>query len=768
EVATGCSTIHYDYDTHGRLKGVNDPDAGVSTTEYNGFGEITRQQDGNDNIYTFVYDDAGRLETKTGPEGEYSYTYIPVTADSCGGLLSSTALNGESTTYAYTRHGQVLKETKVINGVNYVFNYGYDNKGNKLSITYPNGFGVKRIYDSDGRLITVNRADNQNTIWQVDMVNELGLPTLIKQGDNTLNTTYTYDNYYHLNGISNLKQNDTYVWDANNGNLSQRTNNIRNLTETFSYDDLNRLTEIKLNNVLVKEMDYEPNGNIASKTDAGEYLYDPVKIHAVKQIEGDENTAISEARQDVTYTAFNKIKTIVEQTTNGDSLVYLYGPDMQRNRMELYTEEELIKSRVYDGLYETEVVDNHVTQYCYVEGGFGITAVMINKNSSNTMYYLLRDQQGSITGLVDDQRTLVEEYSYDAWGRRRNPTTWAYDNTPVPQFMFRGYTMHEMLDEFTLINMNGRCYDPVVGRFLSPDIVIQDGNNTQCYNKYSYCVNNPLKYYDPSGWSYGLLNQTADNSQAAAYLQLRANLDRGWIEMNNMPILGFVPLNAGNALKMGHDEGQRSLTAREIGMYLSCFHLPGLFGNASWGSSVYNEPEGKGVNVNIIKIYNNVKDFKGCKGLNILYYNYTELNGEPGPLGVIIGVEYDAGCSGVSNYHIHMSQALVSDGVKKNDGTWDPKLKIWVLPTVATVDAKWPKDGPRYISFIDQPHYGYDLEQSMAATPAEHKFRAEISIYNRNNALIYTISYGFDCVKFGNGPYDYRLNPLDINIVYPH
>jgi len=59
-----------------------------------------------------------------------------------------------------------------------------------------------------------------------------------------------------------------------------------------------------------------------------------------------------------------------------------------------------------------------------------------------------------------------------------------------------------MLDEFGLINMNGRCYDPVVGRFLSPDIVVQNPNNTQCYNRYSYCINNPLKYSDPSGWSY--------------------------------------------------------------------------------------------------------------------------------------------------------------------------------------------------------------------------------------------------------------------------
>ena len=48
--------------------------------------------------------------------------------------------------------------------------------------------------------------------------------------------------------------------------------------------------------------------------------------------------------------------------------------------------------------------------------------------------------------------------------------------------------------------MNGRMYDPVIGRVLSPDNFVQDPTNTQSYNRYSYCLNNPLRYTDPSGW----------------------------------------------------------------------------------------------------------------------------------------------------------------------------------------------------------------------------------------------------------------------------
>ena len=60
--------------------------------------------------------------------------------------------------------------------------------------------------------------------------------------------------------------------------------------------------------------------------------------------------------------------------------------------------------------------------------------------------------------------------------------------------------IHEHYRDFGLINMNGRMYDPLVGRMLSPDIVIQNPEYSQSYNRYSYCFNNPLRFTDPSGY----------------------------------------------------------------------------------------------------------------------------------------------------------------------------------------------------------------------------------------------------------------------------
>jgi len=104
----------------------------------------------------------------------------------------------------------------------------------------------------------------------------------------------------------------------------------------------------------------------------------------------------------------------------------------------------------------------------------------------------MTDHLGSLTGLYDYDGNKILDASYDAWGKR---TLSANSYT----IFDRGYTDHEHLDELGLINMNGRMYDPRQGRFLSPDPFVQAPSNPQNYNRYSYCLNNPLKYTDPSG-----------------------------------------------------------------------------------------------------------------------------------------------------------------------------------------------------------------------------------------------------------------------------
>ena len=134
------------------------------------------------------------------------------------------------------------------------------------------------------------------------------------------------------------------------------------------------------------------------------------------------------------------------------------------------------------------------------------------ENGSGTFYFVYTDHLGSITAVTNANGNLIARQNFDAWGRRRKVQDYGHlpqnttstdnglnNNSTLPKWLYRGYTGHEHLDEFALINMNARLYDPVVGQFLSPDNYIQAPGNTQNYNRYAYCLNNPLKYTDPSG-----------------------------------------------------------------------------------------------------------------------------------------------------------------------------------------------------------------------------------------------------------------------------
>ncbi len=116
------------------------------------------------------------------------------------------------------------------------------------------------------------------------------------------------------------------------------------------------------------------------------------------------------------------------------------------------------------------------------------------------VYGVITDRQGSIMALYNTHGNIVYETTYDAWGRERNPISADYTATTTrPIWIIRGYTGHEHLTEFGLINMNGRMYDPLVARMLSPDNFVQDATSTQGFNRFAYAYNNPLKYKDPSG-----------------------------------------------------------------------------------------------------------------------------------------------------------------------------------------------------------------------------------------------------------------------------
>ena len=111
----------------------------------------------------------------------------------------------------------------------------------------------------------------------------------------------------------------------------------------------------------------------------------------------------------------------------------------------------------------------------------------------------MTDRQGSLRALYNGSG-LVQSFSYDAWGNRCNPSTGAALTTSelvaANSITSRGYTCHEHMDEFGLINMNARIYDPALGMFISVDPLAQEYYNTY---PYVYCGGDPVNAVDPTG-----------------------------------------------------------------------------------------------------------------------------------------------------------------------------------------------------------------------------------------------------------------------------
>jgi RHS repeat-associated protein len=166
--------------------------------------------------------------------------------------------------------------------------------------------------------------------------------------------------------------------------------------------------------------------------------------------------------------------------------------------------------------YEKEIKTSGVTEHKHYLQAAGITFAMMTKRegtgvtASSTgslkaqqLRYFQQDHLGSTAVITNEAGAVVERLAYDPWGKRRFPNGLPdKQDSIVPLTTDRGYTEHEHLDEVGVIHMNGRIYDPYVGRFMSADPFIQAPYELQSHNRYAYVMNNPLFYTDPSGYSW--------------------------------------------------------------------------------------------------------------------------------------------------------------------------------------------------------------------------------------------------------------------------
>lgn len=496
----GGTPISMEYDLVGNRTKLTDPDAGVITTVYDAWGQLKSETQsihiGKSPVVTNYTYSKGLL-SKVNRQGEVTnYDY-----DS-NNRLSEIRIDGKHTQqFTYDHLDRIVKLVENIkNEKSYTAETSYDVFGRIKKETYPDGYAINNSYDSYGNLISVTDSYD-NRIWQGLSANARGQLTKTKQGN--VEKTQFYDSRGLPSSISAAAiMNMAYTFN-NKGNLISRSDLLTGHKEDFTYDGMNRLTAWNISKDNISQtsnsIDYNPTtGTITTKSDVGftfGYGEENGKPHALTSLSGKPDK-IPNSTQTVTYTDFKKVKNI---SLGSKSLVLDYGVDEQR-RKGIFKDGSATFTRYYSGNYEEEVDSSgKVKKIHYISGGDGLAGIYINDDGNNRFYSTYCDYQGSLLALTDMNGVVKERYAYDPWGNRRNPASWKDTETRTKFIVDRGYTLHEHLDGFGLINMNGRVYDPLLGMFLSPDPYVQAPGNWLNYNRYGYCYGNPLSYTDPDG-----------------------------------------------------------------------------------------------------------------------------------------------------------------------------------------------------------------------------------------------------------------------------
>lgn len=319
--APGNIVTSFGYDKYRRQTSLIDPSQGTTTYEYDAAGNVAKETNANGKVTQNEYDSYNRLIKTTTPEFVTSFTY-----NSKDELTNISTNNGTSKSFAYDNYGKLI--TWKENGVDGKWlqkDYTYSN-GNVSSIKYTSQSGVlatENYLYSNGHL---NEAKlDETTVFKLSKENSFNQPTEIVTGGITRKydyTAYGLPSGRSASSTSKAYQNFSYVFDATTSNLTSRKDNTRNITENFSYDNLNRLTSYA-----GKTTAYDVKGNITSKSDVGTFEYALAqKPYAISGVSVSGN-GIPAHTQEITYASFGRPLSIAE---NGQVATFTYNGEYDR------------------------------------------------------------------------------------------------------------------------------------------------------------------------------------------------------------------------------------------------------------------------------------------------------------------------------------------------------------------------------------------------------------------------------------------------------
>ena len=537
--------ISYDVDSWGRITGIGFVDGVKEGYEYTPAGQVSRTIDGNGNAVqyrynslgkiseridqlgfteTFWYDEEGNLSLHIDRDGrqlqracnvfgqpvyekasdaEGKHTNISTWHYDSLGRVTRAVCDGKSYEYIYDAYGN-LKE-KRSNGKRLV-SYTHDRAGQITEIKDPAGVCTRYEYDILGRRSRIYNNDGLEVRYGYDALNRI---RHIRYG-NGVETAYTYDGDGNIRTLETKAGEDVllsfaYRYDGNGnrtaktgtqaalgGITSEITAGNNALDISYNYDVRGQLLEERRNGASVCYA-YDKAGNRIRKTDAqGEirYLYNEKNQLIAEESPADRNQF-----------SYDRQGGIIEEKNAAGTCLFSYNSRRQQTRVE--TENGSVQENRYDaeGLRFELLENGRRTSFVYHDGellqeegreeqgtSYHLGAGMEAFRRGQELSYYHRDEQLSTVFVTDGQGEIRNSYQYDAFGIPLE-TTEQLNN----RIRYTGQQYDDVTGQYYL---RARYYNPVAGRFMQEDVYQGDG-----LNLYAYCGNNPVVYYDPSGYA---------------------------------------------------------------------------------------------------------------------------------------------------------------------------------------------------------------------------------------------------------------------------
>jgi RHS repeat-associated protein len=534
------------YDDGGQRVSVKDASLGEWTYAFDVYGDVVGQTDPRGKSASLIYDALGRLTARRTADEVTAWTY-DTASNGIGRLASSSSGPRRGKRYAYDGYGRLVGVVVTVGKDSVGLKDSHDELGRLVRRTYTTGVSITNAYDTHGFWTSVAMKDGPTArqVYQLVSVDAAGRVTEEVAGDG-IRSKHQFDDATGrllataTRSSAGVAQDLTLTYDVV-GNVTARADAATGESDRFEYDALARLTRLTSAKTNI-QVSYDALGNITSKSDTGVYKYcdlpgQAAMLCSVQDSAGKSRTLAYDDAGNVTrfgeklltYTADGRVASIVADNlglvrsrftydaegaletqdsrdkTTAFKVAHLGDIEVLRERFTPPHKPTSERTRIRHfiatptgiaGFYE-----QNFRHYPYRFASPTYGALQTQKPERVTdlrvgLIFFVKDQVGSLRAIVDVRGKVLDRFSYDPWGKRTDADSDRYKSVR------QGFTGHESLDHLDLVHMGGRLYSPELGRFLSPDPLIQAPGFSQSHNRYSYVLNNPLRLIDPSGYGW--------------------------------------------------------------------------------------------------------------------------------------------------------------------------------------------------------------------------------------------------------------------------